>query len=400
MTTEEDFDLKYYHRAKSAQLIRGGIQFFEMLEKLIRKAEFEIHFQFYILEEDETGIKIIDALIEAAKSGVDVYVVLDAYGSSKLNDQVLEDFELAGVQFKWFRPVISLKNMELGRRLHHKVVSIDEKIALTTGVNIANRYNDINGIPAWLDFALLIEGDTALEIKRRCLQIWEKTLDLKKRWRKFRIPQVKKSIRTQNPLVKVSVNDWLRGRNDIYVGYKHAINVAQEEIFIAGGYFLPGRVMRKTLKDARLRNVSVSVVLTKISDVSFAKEASEYLYSWMLKKGIRIYEWEPNVMHGKIAVVDKLWSTIGSFNLNYLSAFESIELNMEIIDGHFSNQVSELLKTIAHSECSEVNEADFIKKLSIRKRMKNWISYVFVRYSFRILNLFSKKPKFQENGQN
>ena len=113
----------------------------------------------------------------------------------------------------------------------------------------------------------------------------------------------------------------------------------------------------------------------------------------MLSNGIKIYEWEPNVMHGKIAVVDQLWSTVGSFNMNYLSSFESIELNVEIIHSSFSKQVSELLGQIAKEECSEVLEEEFLKKFSIWKRIKMWTSYNFVRYSFRLLNLFSKKPK-------
>ncbi len=364
------FKKKHFHRSDSAQLIRGGRIFFETLEKLINQAKFEIHFQFYILEEDETGNKIINALVNSANSGVDVYVILDAYGSSKLSNDVLEKFEDANIRFKWFRPIISLRNMEFGRRLHHKVVAIDERFALATGLNIANRYNDINNIPAWLDFALLVEGITAKEIKQRCLQIWEKKYELLKRLRKFRLPNVESSIKAKYPLIKVSVNDWLRGRNEIYNGYRNALKVANDEIFIAGGYFLPGRILRRSLKEARDRNVAVSVILTKISDVPFSKSASEYLYRWMFSKGIKIYEWEPNVMHGKIAVVDRVWSTVGSFNMNYLSTFESIELNMEIINLSFSEKVSDLLRHIAKNECSEVIEIEFLKKYTIKKKLK------------------------------
>ena len=394
------FKLKFYHRARKAQLIRGGKAFFDILEQLISEARFEIHLQFYILEDDETGRRIINALKDASLSGVSVYLVLDAFGSGKLDKSVLKEFEDTGINFKWFRPVIAINNMEFGRRLHHKILSVDERVALTTGVNIANRYNDINGIPAWLDFALLVEGITAREIKRRALQIWEKNFEIMKRFRRFRLPVITDSIQADNPLVKVSVNDWLRGRNGILVGYRHAINVAQKEIFIAGGYFLPGRNLRKVFRNARQRGVSISVILTKFSDVTFAKEASEYLYSWMFKWGIKIYEWEPNIMHGKVAVVDRLWSTVGSFNMNYLSAFESIELNMEIIEEGFSSQLHELLDKISRSECEEVTEAEFTKHLSLKKRIRNWIAFVFIRYSFRILNLFSKKPKTLYNGEN
>ena len=387
------FRKKYYHRARRAELIRGGRSFFNTLEELINTASFEIHFQFYILEDDETGRPIIDALTNAAKRGIDVFVVLDVYGSSKLDDEVITGWQEAGIQFKWFRPVMTWGNLEFGRRMHHKIVAVDERIALTTGVNIANRYNDINDTPAWLDFALLVEGITAKEIKRRCLQIWEKNYKISKGWRRFRLPEIKDAIKTEDVLVKVSVNDWLRGRNEIYIGYRNALSKSREKIFIAGGYFLPGRGLRRSLREARERGVEISVILTKISDVAFAKSASEYLYRWMFKRGIRIFEWEPSVMHGKIAVVDNIWSTVGSFNMNYLSTFESIELNMEIIDETFSTQLAGLLESIAKNECSEVTEIDFLKKYSFFKKTNNWLSFIFVRYLFRALNLFSKKPK-------
>lgn len=387
-----DFDEKFYQRAQSVQLVRGGEQFFSILKQVINEAEFEIHFQFYILENDETGSNIIQSLIKAANRNVNVYVVLDEYGSGKLSEEILKDFEKAGIHFKWFRPVFTFGNLEFGRRMHHKIVAIDEKLALTTGVNIANRYNDINSTPAWLDFALIVEGPTAIEIKKRCLQIWEKNFEFGKLLKKFRLPHFK-GVRTENTLVKVSVNDWLRGRNEIYTGYLKAISHAKNAIIISGGYFLPGRFMRKQLYDAAVRGVSISVILTKVSDVRFAKAASEYLYRWMFKSKIKIYEWEPNVMHGKVAVVDKNWSTVGSFNLNYLSAFESIELNMEIISSDFSIQLDELLRKIAREECVVITEENYFKNFSIYKRIRNWISYIFVRYAFRILNLLSKKPK-------
>jgi len=386
------FRRQYYHRTSHVELIRGGGQFFKLVEELIDEAKTEIHIQYYICEADQTGIAVMNALIRAAQRNVEVYFILDAYGSGKLPDTSLQKMIDSGVKFKWFKPVIRFGNMEFGRRLHHKVIAIDEQVSLVTGVNIANRYNDINNNQAWLDFALLVKGISAKEIKRRCVQIWEKPFKISRRWRKFRLPQINDSIQSHNALVKVSVNDWLRGRNEIYQGYRNAFQKAEKEIYIVGGYFLPGRILRKSIRDAAIRGVNISVILTRFSDVMFAKSAEEFLYNWMLKNGIKIYEWQPTIMHGKLAVVDRMWSTVGSFNLNYLSRFESIELNMEIIDDLFSAQLSDLMGEIVRNECIQISSDEFYKKYSLVKRLKLRFSYWFARTIMRILTAFSNKP--------
>ena len=381
-----------FNLAENVRLMRGGRQFFDSLIYLIKSATAEIHIQFYILEEDETGLSILNALSEAARRGVQVHLVLDSFGSSNLGRESIEDLKRAGVNFKWFRPVITFSNMEFGRRMHHKIMAIDERIAVVTGANLANRYNDIGGIPAWLDFALIAEGKVAIQIKERCLQVLERRHRVGRLFDKFRVRPPEGLIKSDKALLKVCVNDWLRGRADIYNGYKRAIVAARNEIFIAGGYFLPGRNLRRSLRQARDRGVEIKVIMTSFSDVALAKEASEYLYRWMLGLGMRIFEWKPNVMHGKVAVADKTWSTVGSFNLNHLSAFESLELNIEVIDGNFSTALSDLLTDISEKECVEILASEYIRRDSALKRFRHWISYIFVRYSFRILNLFSKKP--------
>lgn len=387
------YDTKHYQRARSVDLIRSGKEFFDLLNRLFDEAESEIHFQMYILEMDQTGRRLIESLKRAVKRNVDVHLVLDAYGSDKLEKSDIRMIEDAGIHFKWFRPVFQFGNMEFGRRMHHKIISIDENICIATGVNIADRYNSIGDRQAWLDFAIVVEGPSAREVKQRALQVWEKNFHLNKILHKFRLPKLKQAISSENALVKVSVNDWLRGRIDIYNGYLNAFSKAQKEIVVVGGYFIPGRILRRKLREATERNVKVKVILTRISDVHFAKRASEYLYRWMFKNNIEIYEWEPGMLHGKVAVVDRDWATIGSFNLNYLSTFESIELNLEVIDKSFSNGVSKMLHEIIENECVHISEESYDRGFSIKKRVLNWISYRIVRWSMRILNAFSHKPQ-------
>lgn len=385
--------IKHFHKSTEAVLIRGGKIYFDLLEALIDKASFEIHLQVYILENDSTGKPILNALINAAKRGVSVYLVLDAYGSNNISNTVVDNLTDSGVHFKWFKPVIQFGNMELGRRMHHKILCVDEQICVVSGANIADRYNDTKESPAWLDFAILAKGVVAEEVKRRCLQVWKRKFSLLNRGIKMRIPIVSSAIEADNLLLKTSVNDWLRGRVEIYNGYLNAFKSAESDIMIVGGYFMPGRLTRKRIAGAARRGVKISVILTATSDVMFAKPASEYLYHWLFKHNVNIYEWQPEILHGKVAVVDGKWSTIGSFNLNYLSAFESLELNLEVIDDDFSSKFRQMIVDISQNESRQILKDEYYKRLSFSNLLINWFSYRFVRWSMRLLNAFSNKPK-------
>lgn len=387
------FKIKRFHNSTEAVLIRGGKVYFDLLQELIDEARIEIHLQVYILENDSTGRSILNALMNAAKRGVSVYLVLDAYGSNNISNSVVDEIIKSGIHFKWFKPIIQFGNMELGRRMHHKILCVDEQICVVSGANIADRYNDTEDSPAWLDFAILAKGVVAIEVKRRCLQIWEKNFALLNRRIRIRIPAISSAIEADNLLLKTCVNDWLRGRVEIFNGYLNSFKAAESEIIIVGGYFMPGRITRKRLAGAAKRGVKISIILTATSDVMFAKPASEYLYHWMFKYGVNIYEWQPEILHGKVAVVDGKWSTIGSFNLNYLSTFESLELNLEVIDDDFSSRFRQMLVDISQNECRQILKDEYYKRLSFSKLLFNWFSYRFVRWSMRLLNAFSNKPK-------
>lgn len=384
-------DTSTFQQAEKIQLIRGGSDYFDTLVDLIEHARFEIHFQVYILQEDQTGRRILESLKQAASRGVKVFMVLDDYGSS-ISETTITTLTEQGIQFKHFRPVIRLNNMEFGRRLHHKVVVIDGTIGVVGGINVADRYNDVDGIPAWLDFALLIEGPTADALHQRCVQIWEPRHQIIKRLSPLRISESIDQDATRASWVKMNVNDWLRRQRDVTKSYRRAINHAQKDIYIIGSYFLPGRRMRYRLRKAAARGVRVHVVLTHVSDVPFAKAATEYLYRWLFRNRFKVYEWKPTVLHAKVALIDDYWATVGSFNINFLSAYESIELNLEVVDREFGSQFKSVLVDIIENECEPIHEEDFEQRYSWRRKSRNWISYFVVRYAMRTLNIFSKKP--------
>src|SRR5450432_1874767 len=162
-----------YCALNKVKLIRGGKAYFELLEKIIGQAKDTIHLQVYIYDEDDTGRKIAEALIAAAKRKVKVYLMADGYASQSLSTAFIQRLSEGGVNFRFFEPLFKSNSFYLGRRLHHKIIVVDTDIAMVGGINISNNYNDLPGKPAWLDFALFAEGNIVKELCVLCWKTWK-----------------------------------------------------------------------------------------------------------------------------------------------------------------------------------------------------------------------------------
>jgi cardiolipin synthase len=161
-----------YTRHNRVKLVSGGSGYFDCLIGMIEAARETIHLQTYIFDDDETGQQVGAALIAAAKRNVAVYVLADGFASRKLSHHFINELKDAGIKFRFFEPLFKSSHFYLGRRLHHKLVVTDTRFALTGGVNISDRYNDKPGHPAWLDFALFLEGEAAKELCVLCWKTW------------------------------------------------------------------------------------------------------------------------------------------------------------------------------------------------------------------------------------
>ena len=209
------------------KLLRSGSVFFQELERQIDSAKVEIHFQVYIFEDDATGHRIADALLRAASRGVKIYLLLDAFGSSLFPEKRLNELKEAGVQIKFFGPILRGGRLHIGRRLHRKVIVFDRERAIVAGLNISNNYNDINDSKAWLDFAVIVEGAIVMKLYAVCLQRW-----LKKPLRK-RIFNRKSKIVTRKSshgAIHLRQNDWARGLNEINASYRREIKHSQKSL--------------------------------------------------------------------------------------------------------------------------------------------------------------------------
>lgn len=375
-------NIKRYQSADRLRLLEGGRGYFDLLEKLILEAQEEIHLQTYVFGSDSTGKRILDALLIAAEKGVRVFMMLDAFGSKNLDRKFVRRMERSAIELRWFGPLFS-KNLGLWRRLHHKVVVVDRRFALIGGINISDRYNDVGDSRAWLDFAILLEGPIALEARAHCLQIFEKKI-----WR----PKTEISTKQASVPVRLRVNDWLRGKAQITSSFINAIRQAQDSLIIFAAYFMPTTSLMNVLRKASARGVAVQMVFGRTSDVWISKRATRYLYNWLLRHDIKIYEWKPTVLHAKVAVVDDSWATIGSYNLDFLSIFESIELNVNIADQAFAAAFGRRLQEIMDQECDRISFDVYQKTERSLRRFLDRLSFYLYWLLVRLFFLIDRRP--------
>lgn len=383
--------MKGYTTHNRVQLVRGGKTYFETLTSLMSEARHSIHFQMYILDEDETGGAVLEQLCLAAERGIEVYMLVDGFASVHLTRKKIKEIKSRGVHFRWFEPLLRSYKFYFGRRLHQKVCVVDAGTALVGGVNVSNRYNDLPGQTAWLDWAVKVEGEAAEKLYQVCLELWNKAGWGKSKPVKFKLPAERNPLPDSNCLVRVRRQDWVRFRTEISSSYLRMMREAKKEVYMLSSYFLPGRQMRKAMEDAVKRGVSIHVIAAGKSDVHMAKHAERYLYRWLLKSNVALYEYQSNVLHGKISCCDGRWATVGSFNINFISAYASIELNLEILDETFATEIKkELLEIIDHESIS-LTEKESQFKYGFFARAWQKICYTSIRLIFVLFTFYYKQ---------
>jgi cardiolipin synthase A/B len=369
------------------KLVRSGGGYFMLMEELIDRARYSIHLQTYIFKDDETGNRILDALSRAARRGVETYLIADGYASRTLSPATVNLLTGAGVHFRFFEPLFKSDHFYFGRRMHHKALVVDARYALIGGINIANHYNDIKGDVPWLDYALYVEGEAATRIYEICKGIWGKHIG-----NVGSTEVVKASIPQKDWCsVRVRENDWLKGKHQVWRSYFELFNNARESITIVCSYFLPGRVLRKRLAKAAQRGVKVKVILAGPSDVMLAKYAERYLYHWMWRNRIEIYEYQPSVLHAKMAIADGKWLVLGSYNVNNISTYASIELNLEVRSRKLAAAVNEELKLVLR-DCIRIAPESILTPGKLIKNFFQKLSFEVVRMLLKLFTFYFK-PK-------
>ncbi len=383
---------KHQVSANQLTLLQNGAAYFPQLCADIDAARSTIYLETYIFAADRTGRQVSCALQRAARRGVVVRVLMDGYGSAHFPPDRLSELREAGVQVQWFRREISPFTWRSNRkrrllRLHRKLVVLDSEVAFIGGINIIDDVtgNGDSGAPR-LDFAVRVQGRVAGEIHAIMRRLWSTVSWASSRLRGERIARFIAETGQGDTRANISVllRDNLRHRRDIERAYLRAIAGAQHEVVIACAYFLPGRVFRRTLKQAARRGVRVVLLLQGRVEYRLQHYATHALYEQLLAAGVEIYEYQTSYMHAKVAVVDGQWATVGSSNIDPFSLLLAREANLSIFDTGFAAELRGDLFAAIAQDARRIEPAHW-SRLGWGGRLLARISYAVVRMMIGVL---------------
>ncbi len=375
-----------YTPHSDVKMVRGGKEYFSQIQNIASIAQQTLHLQTYIFDEDETGQEVAQALLAAARRGVNVYVMVDGYASQKLSDAFVKKLQAGGVNFRYFMPLLYSRYYYLGRRMHHKIIVADATTVMVGGVNISNRYNDMPDAPAWLDWAVIAKGPVAASINKLCERMWNKTVFAAKC-----TPHIGSSNTVGSILVRMRRNDWVFRKTDITNTYLELFATSQHNVTIMTSYFWPPQRLLLKMEEAARRGVKIKLVLTGAADVPLAKYAERYLYNRLFRSSIEVFEYLPNVLHGKMGMCDGEWATVGSYNLNNISAFASIELNLDVKDKALVMKLNGAVEDIIAKDCTLVSKSGYDAYRNVLKKLLYYLSYRAIHTLFFLFTFYYKQ---------
>ena len=354
-------------------LLRSGEETFPAMLDAIRGARKRVLLETYILRSDAVGEEFSRALCERARSGVTCKVIYDSLGSFGISTAFLQELRAAGVQVVEYAPIAPWRQRwGITCRDHQKILVVDDKVAFVGGVNIGSEYAPAPEGAGWLDLHTRIEGSVVSDLARLFRRTW-----MRAGGAPFTAP-------VENPiagepgsaaLVNVIDNNGLRQRGRMNQSYRHAIGEACCTVNIMNAYFIPMRALRRALGRAVERGAEVRVVVPGVSDIAVVQYASRYLYKRMLKQGLRIFEFPDRMMHAKVAVIDGVWSTIGSYNLDSRSMFHNLEAGLLVLDEPFAEQLQREFEDVVAAS-REVHLDEWSRR-PWWNHLLEWISFRF-----------------------
>lgn len=366
----------------TVKLLENGEAFFPRVFEAIGTARREVVVETFILFEDKVGHALQAALIEAGRRGVKVDLMVDGFGSPDLSAAYLSALADAGVKVRVFDPGRRLFGQRLNplRRMHRKIVVVDGERAFVGGINYSADHLADYGPQAKQDYAVELAGPIVSEIHRfvlHAIAVGAKAPG----WFRRRIGALGQAeAAPAGPTQALFVTrDNRRHTNDIERHYRAAIRSARERIVIANAYFFPGYRLIKELRRAARRGVDVRLILQGEPDMPIVKTAASMLYHHLLHAGVRIYEYCERPLHGKVALVDGQWSTVGSSNLDPLSLSLNLEANVVLRDAEFNALLWERLSHLMRHSCRQV-EAHRLSEWSTWRLVRSFFIFHFIRW--------------------
>ncbi|WP_374620886.1 cardiolipin synthase ClsB [Pandoraea sp.] len=365
-------------------LLYLGESYFAALVAAIDGATRNVALETYIFEADAAGQRVAAALQRAAQRGVEVRVIIDGVGTRR-SLPFLSDWRESGVSYRIYNPRLFGK---FGfSRTHRKLAIVDHAVAFVGGINIIDDDNAGDGTrmsePRW-DFAVQCSGPLVAEISIAFHFQWLRLAPgyLGTPFRHRRRGQRGRLHAPYAGQAAFVARDNLHNRRAVEKAYLMALGRARHEVWIANPYFLPGRRLRRALTQAASRGVAVHVLIGR-NEFRLLDTAVPWLYAKLLDAGVRIGEYDVRQLHGKVAVVDDRWATVGSSNLDALSLFLNHEANVVVLDDPMVIELRDHIRQ-AFAEARLIDPGRYGKR-SRWRRLRQWAAYRLYRLVMKAL---------------
>jgi len=332
------------------QIFTNGEEKYPVLLEKLNAALHHIHLEYYVLENDNIGKKIMNVLCERAESGIEVRMIVDALGSNNLPNGTIKRLKNSGIQFYEYHPVIfTLLANRVNYRDHRKIVIIDGKTGFVGGINVADKY--INGPDSktyWRDTHCMIKGDAVYSLQILFFLNWyfvSKNLTLPS-------PEYfPKITQKEGTITSIISSDPDSDYPNLMEGYFSMINSAKNEILIITPYFIPNESILTALKTCAKGGVKIILLLPENTDSIFVHAASLTYMGELLKNDIHIYLYTKGMIHSKVMIIDEELSTIGTANMDYRSFDNNAEVNAVFFDKKLASELkNQFLKDLESAE--------------------------------------------------
>jgi cardiolipin synthase len=363
----------------TAELLENGDEIFPSMTKAIREAKVSVNLETYIFQPDEAGRQFADAMIEAARRGVEVRLLIDAVGSKLGNLQ--QPLEQAGVKWREYRPLRLFSIYRAGKRTHRKILVVDGKIAFTGGLGISQQWlGDARNSKEWRDTQVRVSGPVVDQMQAIFAEDWTYTTGEILAGEKFYPKHDGKDGNGSGPVMAQAIKASRGDASSLSkMLYYVAIKSADKSIHIQNAYFVPDKQIRDALIAAVARGVDVRVMVPgRHIDLPMVRQASWLHYGDMLKGGVKIYEYRDTMFHNKTMVVDGMFSTIGSINFDTRSRNANAEESLAFYDTNFAAKVETMFQKDL-LRCDEITFHEFEHR-GLGKRVSEVLSYIWEPY--------------------
>jgi cardiolipin synthase len=375
-------------KGNKVTLLVDGPATYAAMFKAVRNARDHINIESYTIEdiEDETGSKFADLLLQKQAEGVQVNLIYDSLGSISTPAAFFQLLREGGIQVVEFNPQNPLRargKWRLAKSDHRKIAIVDGKVVITGGINISQVYasgpfgagNREEAQMPWRDTDVQIEGPAVAEFQKLFLDTWQRQKGATLSDRTY-LPDMKEQ---GNTLVGVLGSTQGETNRTTFIMYVAAITFAENSLHMTNAYFVPDSQIMKALTDAAKRGVDVKIILPGTTDRSLALYAGQYHYSDLLKSGVKLYKRRNVLLHAKTLVIDGVWSTVGSTNMEWWSFSSNDEVNAVILSREFATEMEKMFAGDL-AESDQVRWEEW-KKRPLRLKMREWLSHLFTRWS-------------------